>query len=144
VESFRPYAHSEPLARAIELLLIKLPDADGPVRTRQTPLPARVRKLLASEVAQIINDYQQGATVGQLAKTFNVDRNTIGRILQKTGVPQHPRGLTDGQITEAVQLYKTGISLARIGSRFGVDAHTVRRRLIERGVAMRDIHGRSR
>lgn len=139
-----PYAHSEPLAKALELLLIKLPDADAPVRRPQTPLPARVRKLLASEVAQIVDAYQGGSTVVQLAVRFGIDRETVRRILNQAGFPRRPRGLTAEQVDQAVTLYAGGMSLARVGVRFGVDAKNVRRRLLERGVAMRDTHGRLR
>jgi hypothetical protein len=132
--SLTPYAHSEPLAKAIELLLIKLPDADAPVRRPRTPLPARVRKLLASEVAQIIDAYQGGSTVGQLAVQFGIDRETVRRILNQSGLPRHPRGLTAEQVDQAVTLYAGGMILARIGARFGVDAKNVRRWLIETGV----------
>jgi transposase-like protein len=139
-----PYAHSEPLAKAIELLLIKLPDADAPVRRPRTPLPVRVRKLLASEMAQIIDAYQGGSTVVQLAVQFGIDRETVRRILNQSGLPRHPRGLTAEKVDQAVTLYAGGMSLARIGARFGVDAKNVRRWLIETGVAMRDTHGRTR
>jgi hypothetical protein len=141
VESFRPYSHSEPLAKAIELLLIKLPDADAPVRTSRAPLPARVRKLLASEVTQIVDAYQGGSTVVQLAVQFGIDRETVRRILNQAGRLRRPRGLTAEQVDQAVGLYGGGMSLARIGVRFGVDAKNVRRRLLERGVVMRDTHG---
>lgn len=137
MESSRPYSHSEPLAKAIELLLIKLPDAKTPSRPPRKPLPARVRKLLASEVAEMIDRYQQGATVGELAKQYGIDRETVRRAVRSAGLPAHPRGLTAEQIDEAVRLYVAGQSLARIGDRYGATASTVRRRLIERGVTMR-------
>jgi transposase-like protein len=107
-------------------------------------LPARVRKLLASEMAQIIDAYQGGSTVVQLAVQFGIDRETVRRILNQSGLPRHPRGLTAEKVDQAVTLYAGGMSLARIGARFGVDAKNVRRWLIETGVAMRDTHGRIR
>lgn len=137
-----PYAHSEPLAKAIELLLIKLPDADAPVRRPRTPLPVRLRKLLASEVTQIVDAYRGGSTVGQVAVRFDIDRETVRRILNQAGLVRRPRGLTAEQVDEAVTLYAGGMSLARIGVRFGVNAKNVQRRLLERGVVMRDTHGR--
>lgn len=142
MESSRPYSHSEPLAKAIELLLIKLPDAKTPTRLPRKPLPQRVRKLLASEVTQIIDAYQSGATVGHLAARFGINRNTVTKILKVAGVPLRSPALNDEQIDEAETLYLNGMSLARVGERFGVVAHTVRRRLLERGIAIRDTHGR--
>lgn len=87
-ESFRLYVHSEPLAKAIELLLIKLPDADAPVRAPRTPLPTRVRKLLAIEVDRLIDAYQAGAGVGELAAQFGSD--TVSRAGMLAGAPVHP------------------------------------------------------
>lgn len=141
VGSFRPYAHSEPLAKAIELLLIKLPDADAPVSAPRAPLPARVRKLLASEVTQLIDAYQGGAGVSQLAARFGISRNAVTRILKVAGVPLRSPGLNAEQIDRAVTQYQAGMSLALIGGSSGVDAHTVRRRLIDRGVELRDTRG---
>jgi hypothetical protein len=143
-ESLTPYAHSEPLAKAIELLLIKLPDADAPVRTSRAPLPARVRKLLASEVAQVIDAYQGGSTVVHVAVQFDIDRETVRRILNQSGLPRRPRGLIAEQVDQAMTLYASGMSLAGVGARFGVDPKNVRRRLLEREVVMRDTHGRNR
>lgn len=139
-----PYAHSEPLAKARELLLIKLPDAHTPVRIPRTPLPARVQKLLASEVTQIVDAYHCGSTVGQVAQQFGIDRETVRRILNQSGLPRRPSGLAVEHVDQAVALYASGVSLARIGARFGVHATNVRRRLLEQGVAMRDTHGRIR
>lgn len=135
--SIRTYAHSESLARAVELLLIKLPDADEPVRVPREALPARVRKLLGGEVTQLIDAYQGGSTVSQLATRFGMNRNTVTKIIKVADVPLRSPGLSTEQIAEAVTQYQAGMSLARIGDHFGVDAHTVRRRLLERGVEMR-------
>lgn len=127
MEVTRPYSHSEPLAKAIELLLIKLPDPQSATKRPPTPLPDRVRRLLSSEVDEIRDSYRAGATVGQLAKQYDINRETVRQILNQAAIPRRPRGLTDEQITEAVLLYRGGLSLARIGQRFGVDAHTVKR-----------------
>jgi transposase-like protein len=93
--------------------------------------------LLASEVTQIVDAYQGGSTVVQLAVQFGIDRETVRRILNQAGLLRRPRGLIAEQVDQAIALYVGGMSLARIGVRFGVDAKNVRRRLLERGVAMR-------
>ena len=100
-------------------------------------LPHRARKLLASEITEMIDCYRQGSTVTQLATRYAIDRETVRRVIRQTGLPPHPRGLTARQIDEAVHLYEAGQSLARIGDRYDVTAGTVRRRLIERGITMR-------
>lgn len=137
VDQTRPYSHSEPLAKAIELLLIKLPGPETTAKRPPTPLPDRVRRLLASDVDEIRDGYRAGATVTRLAQQFDIDRETVRRILNQAAIPRRPRGLSDEQIDEAVLLYSEGMSLARLGHRYGVDAQTVRRRLLKLGITMR-------
>lgn len=122
VDQTRPYSHSEPLAKAIELLLIKLPGPETTAKRPPTPLPDRVRRLLASDVDEIRDGYRAGATVTRLAQQFDIDRETVRRILNQAAIPRRPRGLSDEQIDEAVLLYSEGMSLARLGHRYGVDA----------------------
>ena len=81
VDQTRPYSHSEPLAKAIELLLIKLPGPETTAKRPPTPLPDRVRRLLASDVDEIRDGYRAGATVTRLAQQFDIDRETVRRIL---------------------------------------------------------------
>lgn len=52
--------HLRAPSKAIELLLIKLPDAKSPAFLPRKPLPHRVHKLLASEVAEMIDRYCKG------------------------------------------------------------------------------------
>jgi len=80
--------------------------------------------LLASKVARLIDIYQDGAAISQLATQFGINRNAVTKILTVARVPLRSPGLNARQIDEAVRLYAVGQSLARIGDRFGVDAHT--------------------
>jgi len=48
--------------------------------------------LLASEVARLINAYQDGATVTQLAAQFGINRNTVTKILTVARVPLRSPG----------------------------------------------------
>ena len=105
---------------------------------------SRQRRLTKAERQQIVEQYQTGARVKDLAGQFGVRRATIGAVLDQADVLRRPRGLCPAQIDQAVTLYGQGLSLARIGERFDVEAHTVRSALLRRGVRMRDTHGRQR
>lgn len=58
----------------------------------------------------IIDAYHSGATVGQLAARFGINRNTVTEILKVAGVPLRSAGLNAAQIDEAETPYQTGMS----------------------------------
>ncbi|UOT06793.1 helix-turn-helix domain-containing protein [Rhodococcus opacus] len=96
----------------------------------------------ADETAQLVERYQAGALIKELAREFGINRQTVSKLLARAGVPLRPRGLSPSQVAEAARLYETGWSLFRIGEQLRVDHTTVRRQLLKRGVQMRDSHGR--
>jgi DNA-directed RNA polymerase specialized sigma24 family protein len=101
-----------------------------------------VKRLSEEQVQQLVEGYETGATVYQLARQFGIARQTVSKVLKAQGVTMRMQGLTPEQIDEAVRLYEVGWSLARIGAKLRVDAGTVHARLRECGVRMRDTHGR--
>jgi DNA-directed RNA polymerase specialized sigma24 family protein len=109
-------------------------------RSRTTP----IRHLAADEVVALLERYQAGATVYELAGEFSIHRVTVGKHLRRKGVRLRLDGLDDAQIEGAVHLYGQGWSLAKVGKHLGVAAGTVRKVLMDRGVRMRDSHGRGR
>lgn len=106
------------------------------------PLPrqdrsSRARRLDDAQVQRLMEGYQSGATVYELADQFEIGRNTVCRILRRHQVPMRRRGLSATQTAEAIQLYLHGCAPPRIGQRMGVDAATARRRLRENGITTR-------
>jgi DNA-binding CsgD family transcriptional regulator len=100
------------------------------------------RKLSATEIALLTEQYRSGATVYELAERFGIHRNTVSLHLHRHGVTMRRRSLDPSQIDHAVRLYQDGHSLARIGDRYNVDPTTVHTALRTRGVRLRDTHGR--
>ena len=89
--------------------------------------PGRVQRRLGPEaVAELVEAYQQGGGIDELARQFEVHRTTVMAHLDRSGVDRRRRGLTPGQVAEASTLYAGGWSLARVGRHFNVNAETVR------------------
>jgi hypothetical protein len=76
-------------------------------------------------VAALVEQYQAGATVYELAERFKIHRVTVSEHLHRQGVRMRRRGLEEWQIDEAAQLYEQGWSLARIAPRYDVHPSTI-------------------
>jgi DNA-directed RNA polymerase specialized sigma24 family protein len=103
-----------------------------------------VHKLTPDEVTTLVERYEAGATVYELAGEFEINRVTVGKHLRRRGVRLRLDGLDEQQVEQALALYVGGWSLARVAEHLGVVANTVRAALLTRGVVMRDTQGRRR
>lgn len=114
----------------------------------QTPAPRRQVKravrLSAVQVGRLIEHYQCGATVYELAAEFGIQRATVACRLKDAGVILRRQGPVATDIDEMIRLYTSGLSLAAVGQRLGFDAETIRTHIKARGVQTRDPHGRKR
>jgi hypothetical protein len=131
---------SAPVRRVLELAQTwpeSLPD--------EVPVPVKCRtakQLRPDELDQLVEDYQSGATVFELAKRFSIHRATVGTHLRARSIDTTPPGLRPDDIPVAAELYREGWSLQRIAERFGTTDMTVRARLLEVGVRIRGAHER--
>jgi hypothetical protein len=66
-----------------------------------------------TEVTELIKEYEQQATVKELAQRFGIHRLTVSALLKRHGIELRPIGLTDEQVADACHLYPAGRSLAR-------------------------------
>jgi hypothetical protein len=108
------------------------------------PLPhARALRLGEDKITELVERYQAGATVYELADQFKIYRTTVSEHLHRRGVKMRGQGLDESEIAQAVQLYEQGWSVARIGERLGANASTVWMAL-HTLVSMRDTHGRKK
>lgn len=87
--------------------------------------------------SEIVAFYATGVSVREVAKAFNVHRQTATRHLHAAGVQTHRRRLDAIQITNACELYAAGKTLAQVGKHFGVSQGTVGRLLRANGVELR-------
>jgi hypothetical protein len=104
--------------------------------------PAR-RRLSPTAIVDLVEAYQAGATISQLAVDFGIHRTTVTGHLDRHGIPRHSEQTAwdDEILTQAADLYATGLSLADVGHRFGVDAQTVASRFRRAGVTVRPRRG---
>lgn len=86
---------------------------------------------------QMVVLYESGASISEVARTFNVHRETATRHLRVGGAQMRTLGLTDAQVELAEELYLSGLTLAQVGERVGVTQKTVGRYLRDRGVELR-------
>ena len=110
-------------------------------------LPARRikrhRRLHPNQIDALVAEYQAGATVLEVAKSYQIHRTTVLALLERAGVSRRYQRLSAEQTAEAAQLYEAGNSLVVVAARFEVDASTVWRALRQAGVTLRDQHGRT-
>lgn len=129
-----------PVRRLLEIA-VNWPDGlPGEVRTTSTY--RTMGQIRPSEVDELVEAYEAGATVYDLAARFGIHRATVGQHLQTRGIDTQPPGLHPDDVPAAADLYRSGWSLVRIAEKFGTSGNTVRRRLLEVGIRMRDPHGR--
>lgn len=100
--------------------------------------------LRPDEVDDLVAGYQAGASVGCLARQFNIHRSTVGRHLQARGINTRTPGLQPDQVATAVDLYRAGWSLMKIAVKLEASATTIRRYLAITGVMLRGPHERVR
>jgi transposase-like protein len=115
---------------------------------RDQSQPARTTLLpcLAPDPAtrdDLVEAYQAGATISQLAVEFGIHRTTVAGHLDRQGVPRHceQTAWDDEIVKHAAELYATGLSLADVAGQFGIDAQTVSNRFRRAGVAVRPRRG---
>jgi hypothetical protein len=112
--------------------------ATDTVRTRRST----ATRLSSGQIAELINGYQRGQTVYELATRLKIHRATVSAHLHSHGITMRRQGLDNDGIAQAVRLYEDGWSVARIGHRLGVDGTTAWIARKAQGTRMRDTQGR--
>lgn len=67
----------------------------------------------------MVERYESGATVYDLAREFGVHRTTISERLKASGVSLRFQPPGEQVVVEMVKLYESGLSLAAVGARLG-------------------------
>lgn len=134
-------AHSNTVALAtrLEQLIAKLPagrkphEDNAPVMGGQQPPPQdTLPKLPHDQATALVAAYEAGATVYQLAAQFGVHRQTVSRILKRSGVTLRRRTLTADEVAQLIRAHQEGESVERIAAQFHIQPSTVRKRLDKR------------
>ncbi len=105
----------------------KLQRTPAPKPSKKASKLQKQTRLSKAESRWLVKEYQEGKTIDQLTKIYNVHRTTVSIHLENAGVPRRVsrRKMTDDQAREAVRLRAEGASLAELGRKFGVDPSTI-------------------
>lgn len=96
------------------------------------------RRLGKQQVMELVERYEAGTSVVDLARDYGVHRQTVVRHLKKSGVEVRVQlKMTPERMKRATELYEEGWTTAKIGDEFGVDGSTVAYALRRAGVQMR-------
>lgn len=94
------------------------------------PLPQQ-NTLHRSVVKLLIEDYEAGASTYELAKRYNVRRNTVRDTLRRAGldltVKAKRAALSEEQKAEARRLFASGATRRELMEMYGVSESTIRR-----------------
>jgi DNA-binding NarL/FixJ family response regulator len=139
VELMGRYSNPDNVAKLQHILAGQERDRP-PARTTRSPHQIHHR-LTTDDVKRLIDLYNQGELIDDLATQFHISRTTVMKHVERAGAPRR-RNLLTRRLEEAQQLYDQGWSLARIGQHLGVNASTVWRTFRNADMPMRDPHGR--
>jgi IS30 family transposase len=96
------------------------------------------RKLTPAERAQLVEMYRSGMSALELARQFNMHRQTVARQLKRADTKLRGQlKRTPELIERAKALCAEGHSLTELAKRLGVQASTVARALKSAGVQLR-------
>ena len=100
-------------------------------------------RLTNLEIDELVNEYQTGRTLADLASVLGIHRGTVAAHLQARGIQRrvNRRKMTDDDVSNAAGSYGAGDSLAKVALGFNVDAATLRRELHRAGIAIRPRRG---
>ena len=95
----------------------------------------RHTRLRPDQVDELVQLYQAGQSVRQLADHFSVNRTTVLGHLERRAITRRPatRKLTDTQVRRAAKYHQAGESLTKIAARFNVDRVTITKELRRAG-----------
>ena len=101
------------------------------------------RRLTGAQIAQLIDLYQEGASIDALARRYEVHRTTVIHHLDQAGIARRRvvRKMNDELVVLAAARYEHGASLAVVASEFGVHQRTLARELRRAGASIRPRRG---
>ena len=138
----RNYSNRELATRQLDVV-IETARASSRVPQRQ-PAPRGARRISRQVHGEIVEGYESGLAVIDLARKYNISKTTVIGHLNRDAVTRRPRSMSTEQIDQAQAMYIRGLSLANIGGQLGFDSTTVLKELRKRNVRTRDTHGRER
>ena len=139
----RLFSNSAPSAFCRAITAYRQLDLTGPRCKRGSRTQSkRANRLNDTQLARLVERYESGATVYELASEFAIDRRTVSNHLKQQAVVMRLQPLSVETVHEIVRLYESGLSLVKVGERVDVSADSVLNHLRKCRVATRDPQGR--
>jgi len=142
VELVRRYSKHDGTWSDLERLLKVLdrPRARAKPAEAMAPPPPRYKldqRLDAETIAQLVADYEAGASSIQLGREYGMSKTSVLRLLHEAGATIRRQGLTPEQIEQAISLYAGGLSLVQVGAELNADRTTIWLALKASGMTLR-------
>lgn len=101
------------------------------------------RKLQPDEIDGLVQRYEAGVSMSELAGEFGMHFQTVRAHLRRRGIDLRSdhQAMLPSQVAEAVTLYGLGQSSYDLAKRYSVDRTTVTKHLKRAGIAMRSHSG---
>ncbi len=107
-------------------------------KTEVRKICQKQKKLSDYEISQIIQGYERGLSIYELAEQFNCHRKTISDTLKRNGVEvSHQASKKPELVKKIIDLYAEYKTPREIGTIVGIDCNTVRKVLKENEVYIR-------
>lgn len=94
-------------------------------------------RLNASNRAELLDSYDAGVPVQELADRFGVHRATVSELVRRAGLPIGQPGLPDNIRRDAARLYEEGLTLPQVAARLDISNDGARAGIIACGGTIR-------
>lgn len=95
------------------------------------------RRLSPQQIKQLVDRYEQGASITTLSREAGIARPTLRNLLRKAGVAPRRRGMTPEDEDKAISFYESGLTIYEVIDRVGYSYGVINRMLHKRGVKVR-------
>ena len=101
------------------------------------PAPRLRRRLSPAQVSAIVQRYQNRTSTLKLAKTFNVSKTAVLKLLREEGIEPRREAVPEHLLAKATEAYDSGLPLTEVARSLNVSASSLRRRMVAGGVELR-------
>jgi hypothetical protein len=127
---------SKRLARCLEP---SAPDRDIKPTAKLPHVHKLSQRLSDETVVALVRDYQGGASLVELQRTYSLGRGSVQRLLRERGVRQRRKSLTESEIDVLAEHYKSGLTIREIAAEEGLAKTTVQDALGRAGLVRRPV-----
>jgi transposase len=94
-------------------------------------------RLGADVLAQLVADYESGASTVELQQRFGLSKGSVLSVLHNSNVKVRRQPLGEEQLVEITRLYRSGLTIREVAAELGVPKTTVQDALVRSGEPMR-------